>query len=69
MDIAAALLTGTSTVLLAMRYPAGFVFLMAGSVLWACVAYKARYKGRPIWWQVGMSAWTLCWAVYGLLTW
>ena len=69
MDIAAALLTGTSTVLLAHRMPLGFLFLMAGSALWACVAYKARYKGKPIFWQIGMSAWTFGWSCYGLATW
>lgn len=69
LDLIAALLTGSSTLLLATGHRAGFLTLAAGACVWAAVALRARLGGRPIWWQVVSSVWTLCWSIYGWLQW
>lgn len=67
LDLIAALLTGSSTLLLATGHRAGFLTLAAGACVWCAVALKARLGGRPIWWQAALSCWTFAWSIYGFL--
>lgn len=69
LDWFAMALTGTSTALLAFHQRVGFLFLLCGSVAWACVALRARLHGRPVWGQVIGSAWTFGWSVWGWWRW
>ena len=69
LDFLAAGLTGTSTVLLAMKRRTGFLILAAGAGAWAGVALLATYSGRHVWGMVLSSAWTFSWACWGWHKW
>lgn len=69
LDFMAASLTCTSTVLLAFRRRAGFLWLVAGSLVWLAVALLSEFSGRAVWGQAVASVWTVSWACYGWRKW
>jgi hypothetical protein len=69
LDLVAAAFTASSTALLATQRRFGFVMLAIGACLWAVVALRSRYNGRPVWGMLLSSAWTLTWAVCGWWMW
>jgi hypothetical protein len=69
LDFLAAALTCTSTVLLARKRRAGFIFLVAGSLIWLAVSLISEFSGRAVWGQTVASGWTCLWSVYGWRTW
>lgn len=69
LDFLAAGLTCTSTVLLAFRKRAGFLWLIAGSAVWTAVALLSQFSGRAVFGQAVASLWTCWWAVWGWRKW
>jgi hypothetical protein len=69
MDMIAAVLTALSTLLLAHRRRAGFLFLVCGSICWFAVACLSLIGQRHIYGMMFSSAWTVTWACVGWWRW
>jgi len=69
IDFAAWVQTYVANVLIGRQHGWAWLLLSSGCLTWAYIGWRARYKGRRIWWMVAGNVLTAATAAWNWIQW